>query len=103
MMIVVLTTVPDAGEGEILAEKIVGERLAACVQVLPAMTSVYFWEGKVHSESEHLLLIKTVEEKFEALSEFISANHSYEVPEIVAIPAVRVSETYLGWVREYLE
>ena len=101
-MIVVLTTVPDAGEGQRLAERIVGERLAACVQVLPGMTSVYFWEGKIHSESEHLLLIKTVDEKFEALSEFITANHGYEVPEIVAIPAVSVSESYLGWVTDYL-
>ena len=102
-MIVVLTTVPDAGEGQRLAERIVGERLAACVQVLPGMTSVYFWEGKIHSGSEHLLLIKTVEEKFEALSEFIRANQDYEVPEIVAIPAVRVSESYLGWVGGYLK
>ena len=70
------------------------------MQILPKMTSIYFWEGKVQSESEHLLLIKTLEDKFDDLSEFIRKNHSYEVPEIVAIPAENVSDDYLKWVRE---
>ena len=67
------------------------------MQILPQMTSVYFWEGKVQTEPEHLLLIKTLEEKFDELSEFIKRNHSYEVPEIVAIGADKVSEDYLRW------
>jgi periplasmic divalent cation tolerance protein len=99
-MLIVLTTTPDLGEAEVLAERIVGERLAACVQILPQMTSVYFWEGKVQKEGEHLLLIKTLPEKWEALREFISKNHSYTVPEIVAIDAERVSEKYLSWLNE---
>ena len=56
-MLIVLTTTPDADEAERLARSIVEQKLAACVQVLPKMTSVYFWEGKVQSEPEHLLLI----------------------------------------------
>jgi periplasmic divalent cation tolerance protein len=61
------------------------------------MTSVYEWEGEIRSESEHLLLIKTIAEKFDALSAFIKQHHSYEVPEIVAIEGSRVSEDYAKW------
>jgi periplasmic divalent cation tolerance protein len=92
--------VGNAGEGESLARSIVEAKLAACVQILPQMASVYLWEGKVQSDSEHLLLIKTLEEKFDELSEFIRERHSYDVPEIVAISAEKVSDDYLKWMRE---
>lgn len=98
-MIVVLVTVSNAADGERLARGIVEAQLAACVQILPEMTSIYFWDGKVQSDAEHLLLIKTLEEKFDELSEFIKRHHTYDVPEIVAIPAERVSEDYLIWVK----
>ncbi len=101
-MLVVLTTTPNDEEANHLARRIVEERLAACVQILPKMTSIYFWEGKVQTEPEHLLLIKTLEEKFGALSEFIRTNHSYDVPEIVAIDGDRVSEDYLSWISSVL-
>ena len=101
-MLIVLTTVGSAGEGESLARSIVEAKLAACVQILPQMTSVYFWKGKIQSEPEHLLLIKTLEEKFDELSAFIRKNHSYNVPEIVAIEADNVSKTYLGWLQQSL-
>jgi periplasmic divalent cation tolerance protein len=103
MMLVVLTTTPNAEEAEALAEKIVEAKLAACVQVLPAMKSFYFWEGAMRKETEHLLLIKTLPEKFDALEKFIQTNHSYSVPEIVALPAEKVSESYLGWMQDYLK
>src|SRR5688500_4096129 len=99
-MLVVFTTTSDLNEAERLAQSIVEKKLAACVQILPQMTSVYFWEGKVQTESEHLLLIKTLEEKFDELSEFIRANHSYEVPEIVAIDVAKVSDGYLSWIHD---
>lgn len=101
-MLIVLTTVASRDEGEKLARLIVEEKLAACVQILPQMTSVYFWEGKVQSESEHLLLAKTLEENFDDLSEFIKKNHSYDVPEIVAIEAEKVSNDYRKWMADYL-
>jgi periplasmic divalent cation tolerance protein len=101
-MLVVLTTTPNLNEAESLAEKIVAERLAACVQILPEMKSVYFWEGAVQREPEHLLLIKTLPEKFDALEKFIQSNHSYSVPEIVALEAEKVSASYLEWMRNYL-
>ena len=97
-MLVVLTTTPNTDEAETLARAIIDRKLAACVQILPQMTSVYFWEGKVQTEPEHLLLIKTLEEKFDELSEFIRMNHSYDVPELVAIAAEKVSDDYLKWV-----
>jgi len=101
--IVVLTTVPNAEEAETLARKIIEAKLAACVQVLPPVKSFYFWEGKIQADSEHLLLIKTLTEKYDELEEFIQANHSYEVPEIVALAAERVSESYLTWLENYLK
>lgn len=101
-MLVVLTTTPDTEEAERLAEAIVGERLAGCVQILPKMTSVYFWEGGVQKEPEHLLLIKTTEGKFDALKAYILENHSYDVPEIVALSSQHVSESYDGWLIDYL-
>jgi periplasmic divalent cation tolerance protein len=102
-MLIVLTTTPNLIEAESLAEKIVAGRLAACVQILPEMKSFYFWEGAVRNEPEHLLLIKTLPEKFDELEKFIKINHSYDVPEIVAIPAEKVSENYLDWIKNYLK
>ena len=101
-MLIVLTTMPSAEEAEALARKIVAAKLAACVQVLPPMKSFYFLENEIQMDSEHLLLIKTLPEKFDELKDFIQANHSYSVPEIVALAAEKVSETYLGWMKDYL-
>src|SRR4051794_18121194 len=92
LMLLVLTTCPALEAAEALAEQIVEARLAACVQVLPRMTSVYIWEGEVQRESEYLVLIKTLPEKWDELREFITSNHSYDVPEIVAISAAEVAE-----------
>ncbi len=100
--IVVLTTVSNSEKAETLARQIVEAKLAACVQVLPQMKSFYFWENAVQTDSEHLLLIKTLEEKFDELKEFIQKNHSYDVPEIVALSAEKVSESYLDWMEKYL-
>lgn len=102
-MLVVLTTTPNIEEAEGLARKIVEAKLAACVQVLPEMKSFYFWEGEVQNEPEHLLLIKTLEENFSKLEEFIKSNHSYDIPEIVALSAKDVSESYLKWLTDYVK
>lgn len=101
-MLIVLTTVPTSAKGEKLAEQIVSEKLAACVQILPPMTSVYVWEGKLQKESEYLLMIKTTPEKWEQLRDFITKNHSYDVPEIIAIDTEKVSEPYLNWLKNIL-
>jgi periplasmic divalent cation tolerance protein len=101
-MIVVLATTPDRALANTLADKLVRERLAACVQILPQMTSVYFWEGEVKRDEEHLLLIKTREDKYVEIEEFIKQNHTYDVPEIVSLRPVRVSDDYRAWLDEYL-
>ncbi len=97
-----MTTAPDADEAEKLASSIVAEKLAACVQILPPMMSVYLWEGSIQKETEYLILIKTLPEKFESLSEFITSNHSYEVPEIVAIDVEKVSGPYISWMKDVI-
>jgi periplasmic divalent cation tolerance protein len=101
-MQIVLTTTSDASEAETLALKIVESRLAACVQVLPRMSSFYVWEGKTQRSPEHLLLIKTLPDKYDELERFIIENHSYDLPEIVAINAERVSSPYLAWIKGLL-
>ncbi len=101
--IVVLTTAPTTEESETLARKIIESKLAACVQVLPPMKSFYAWENAIQVDSEHLLLIKTLSVKFSELKEFIQANHSYNVPEIIALKASDVAENYLAWMRNYLQ
>lgn len=97
MLVVMTTAAEDEAAG--LADKIIDERLAACVQILPPMTSVYVWNGETQRETETLLLIKTTVENFEELESFIKANHSYETPEILAVAAERVSAEYLAWAR----
>lgn len=99
VVLLVLTTCPAQEAAEALAEQIVEARLAACVQVLPQMTSIYRWDGEVQKEAEFLLLIKTLEEKWEVLRDFIEQNHSYEVPEIVSLDAKLVSASYEQWLR----
>jgi len=100
--IVVLTTVPNAEEAKTLARKIVEAKLAACVQILPAMQSVYIWENAIQTESESLLLIKTLADRYVELERFIRANHSYDTPEIVALSAERISASYLEWLQNSL-
>jgi len=101
-MRIVLTTVPNADEAESLANAIVENKLAACVQILPGMISVYVWEGKVQRENEHLMLIKTLPVRYVELEKFITANHSYTTPEIVAVESSEVAEPYRQWLEEIL-
>lgn len=98
--IVVLITAPNREEAIRLADMLVGAHLAACVQLLPEMESVYRWEGKIEREPEILLLIKTTRARFDELEREVRALHSYETPEIVALPIVAGSEPYLRWLRE---
>ena len=102
-VVVVLTTVSNDAEAEDLARKIVEAKLAACVQILPPMRSVYYWNNAVQIDSEHLLLIKTLAEKFDELQSFIQSNHSYETPEIIALKTNLVAENYFEWMKNYLK
>jgi periplasmic divalent cation tolerance protein len=97
--LVVITTTENSTAGERLAAALVERELAACVQVIPQMTSVYRWQGKVETSAEALLLIKTTQGNFAALSEAIKNLHSYQTPEIVALSVQHVSTDYLTWLR----
>ena len=80
-----------------VARALVESHLAACVNVLPAVKSVYRWEGELRTETEHLLLIKTTTGRFEALRERIAEMHSYENPEIIGLPVEAGATPYLAW------
>ncbi|HEX8160765.1 MAG TPA: divalent-cation tolerance protein CutA [Pyrinomonadaceae bacterium] len=95
--VVVLISAPNREEAARLAEMLVGARLAACVQILPEMESVYRWEGEVKREPEHLLLAKTTAGRFAAIEREVCALHSYDTPEIVALPVGEASAPYLEW------
>ena len=100
--IVVFMTAANGEEATRLADLLVGAHLAACVQILPEMESVYRWEGKIERQSETLLIVKTTTAKFADLEREVRALHSYETPEIVAVPMVAGSSPYLAWLFDSL-
>jgi len=95
--IVVFMTAANGEEATRLAEMLVGAHLAACVQILPEIESVYRWQGKIERSSEVLLIAKTTRGKFDDLEREVRALHSYDTPEIVAVPIVIGSASYLEW------
>ena len=97
--IVVLTTIDSREAGERLARALVDHKAAACVQVLPGMTSIYRWNDNVETSSEVLLLIKTTEAAFERVETIIRELHSYETPEILSLAVENGSHDYLEWLR----
>ena len=97
--LVVLCTCPDGAPAARLAETLVAERLAACVNRLPGVVSNFRWEGQVQQESETLLLIKTTRAGLGALTARIRSLHPYELPEVLAVPVMGGFEDYLDWVR----
>jgi len=100
--IVVLCTCANAEEAERLARELVGARLAACVNVLAGARSFYRWQGKLEDAAEHLLVIKSSRERFNELRTAIERLHSYDVPEVVALPIVDGAPSYLNWLQQNL-
>lgn len=94
---VVLVTVPDAYRGREIGRRLVEERLAACVNVLPGATSIYRWEGEVMEEPEALLVVKTTAPRLAALRERLVLLHPYDVPELLALPVEDGLPDYLEW------
>jgi periplasmic divalent cation tolerance protein len=95
--IVVMMTAASQDEASRIAEILVEDRLAACVQILPEIESVYRWQGAVKREKEILLLAKTAASRFEELESKVRALHSYDTPEIIALPVTDSSAPYLAW------
>ena len=96
----VYSTCSDAADASTIAKTLVHERLAACVMLKPDSRSVYRWEEEIREEAEHLLMIKTSEDRLEALTHRLEAIHPYELPEIVAVPVTAGLTGYLEWVVE---
>jgi periplasmic divalent cation tolerance protein len=96
--LLVFTNLPDRASAERLADLLLEQRLAACVNILAPCRSVYRWKGAVQHDEEHPVLIKTTQERYADLEAAIRANHPYELPEIVAAPIERGLQDYLEWV-----
>ncbi len=95
--IVILCTCSSADEARRIAAELIERRLAACVSLMPPVRSVYHWKGAVEESEEILMIIKSARPLFEPLRATIARLHSYEVPEIIALPIVEGSESYLAW------
>ena len=102
-VLVVLVTAPDTEVARRIASRLVEERLAACGNVVPGVTSLFRWEGAVRDEPEVLLVLKTSAGSLERLEARVRELHPYDVPEVLALPAVGGSEAYLDWVRDSVE
>src|SRR2546423_6900829 len=100
---VALMRAPNADEATKIAKMLVERKLAACVQIVPPMTSIYVWKGEVQRENEIMLVAKSTRAKFEELEDAVRAIHSYETPEIIALTIVAGSEPYLSWLSSCLE
>ena len=98
--LLVLTNCPDEEAANTIALAIVEARLAACVNILPRVQSIYHWQGRVESATEIPLLIKSTAASYPALQEAIRALHPYEIPEIIALPIGHGLPAYLNWVAE---
>jgi len=95
--LVVFITVSGEEEGRKIARLLVGARKAACVNILPGVDSVFWWKGEIDSEQESLLVVKTRGALFQEVVDLVKSAHSYEVPEIIALPIVAGNEDYLEW------
>jgi periplasmic divalent cation tolerance protein len=96
---VVFITAPNVESAETLAQTLVGERLAACVNVVPEIRSFYRWEGEVQNDPEVLLIVKTRADRCTALAARVKELHPYDLPEVLELSAASGSRTYLDWVR----
>lgn len=101
--LMVFCTCPDEAVAERLGRLLVDQRLAACVNILPGLTSIYRWQGKTEQGREHLLLIKTRENLYSALEQSLRESHPYELPEIIAVPITTGLPEYFRWIDKCLE
>ncbi len=98
--IIVFATCGSEGEALKIANSLVEERLAACVNLISPVRSIYRWEGKIWDEKEWILIIKTQKERFGELERKVKSLHSYSVPEIIGLPIVEGASSYLEWLEE---
>ena len=94
----IFCTFPQLDFAQQCARELVVQKLAACVNILPAMTSIYAWQGEIETAQEHLLIIKASANNYRAIENWLKSNHPYEVPEIVALPITQGLPDYLNWI-----
>lgn len=99
-VVLILTTVPTEELGASIGRALIEARLAACVNILPPMTSIYRWHGAVTTDTERQVVIKTTDAQVPAVQERLRALHSYELPECLVLPVSGGSDAYLDWVRQ---
>ena len=102
-MLVIMCTCPDEATASKLAGGLVEEQLAACVNILPGIRSIYRWQGKISNDAEVLMVIKSLASRFEELESWLLEHHPYDIPEIVALPASRVSAEYRAWIESSVD
>ncbi|MGZ3241736.1 MAG: divalent-cation tolerance protein CutA [Burkholderiaceae bacterium] len=98
--ILVLTNMPDAQSAHVLARRLVELKIAACVNILPGVQSVYRWQGEIEEASEMTVMIKTTRARYVEIESAIKASHPYQVPEIIALPIVEGLPDYLDWIAQ---
>ncbi|MDH5364570.1 MAG: divalent-cation tolerance protein CutA [Dehalococcoidia bacterium] len=101
--IVILITTGSEEEAHRIADQLLNQRKAACVNIMPRVDSLFWWQGKLDSAQESLLVIKTKASKLKEITELVKKVHSYEVPEVIALPIVGGNEDYLKWLDTTLE
>ncbi len=101
--IVILITTGSEEEAHRIADQLLNQRKAACVNIMPKVDSLFWWQGKLDSAQESLLVIKTKTSKLKEITELVKKVHSYEVPEVIALPIVGGNEDYLKWLDTTLE
>ena len=98
--LVVFCTCPDPHCAESIARTLVEEQLGACVNIIPAIRSVYMWQGRLETGDESLIMIKTTQQRYDALQHRLQSLHPYELPEIIAVPITTGLPGYLSWIGE---
>lgn len=101
--IVILITTSSEGEARKIADMLLNERKAACVNIVPKVESLFWWQGNIESAQENLLIVKTNTAKLKEITDLIKKVHTYEVPEIIALPIIGGNEDYIKWLDTILE
>lgn len=96
--VVIYCTVPNKNEGREIAKALIKYKLVACVNIIDKIESIFSWDGQMQEEKEALMMIKTKKELFDDVNKVIQKLHSYNVPEVIAIPIIEADETYLKWI-----
>jgi len=96
--IIIFITTANQTEAENISHELVLKNLVACCSIIPDIRSIFFWKGEIHNDQESLIIAKSITAKFKSIDELVRSIHSYETPEIIALPLIYGSEAYLKWI-----